>query len=254
MPSPLVKTPAKHQLWVKYEPPSKRPRYSCTSTTTDSKTTTKTITTVENRQEPRFKLCVTLSPKPKRQNLLGRATNELKLARNASFGGRWRRSWLVAAVTRDITDLSATNTRAGLADQHVNDSLKMFFSQHAQPFSLRFYVARLVQYYHCSSSAFVAALVYLDRVHVRCRELALVDMNAHRLIATALVLAAKYLDDEVCRNSYYARVAGLAVTEFNELESIMLNVLEWRLAIAPPLFAKYERSLLEVAAIDCADV
>ncbi len=160
----------------------------------------------------------------------------------------------MAAVTRDLTDLSVSNEKAGLADQHVDDSLRMFFSQHAQPFSLRFYVGRLVKYYHCSASAFVAALVYLDRVHVRCRELALVDMNAHRLLASALLLAAKYLDDEVCVNSYYAHVAGLAVAEFNELEATMLNILEWRLAIAPPLFERYERSLLDVAASECADV
>lgn len=210
--------------------------------------------TEEKETQTRFKLCVTLSPKPNQHNLLGCATSELKYARGASFGNHWRRSWLIAAVTRDIADLSATNEKAGLSNQHVDDSLKMFFSQHAQPFSLRFYVTRLVQFYNCSSSAFVAALVYLDRVHVRCRELALVDMNAHRLFATALLLAAKYLDDEVCVNSYYARVAGLALSEFNELEAIMLKVLEWRLAIAPPLFARYERSLLDVAASECADV
>lgn len=154
---------------------------------------------------------------------------------------------LISVLTTDIEDLCYVNEEN--SDHVVKAEHKIFFSQYRQPFELEFYIRRLVQYSNCSASAFVTALVYLDRVQERCKALSMSEMNCHRLICTALVLAIKYLDDEVYSNVYYARVGGLSTEELNSLEATMLDVLGWNLTVCPETYGMYEDSLMQSASL-----
>lgn len=51
------------------------------------------------------------------------------------------------------------------------------------------------------------ALVYIDRLIAR-NHLALTSLNVHRIIITAVMLAAKFFDDQYYNNAYYAKVRG----------------------------------------------
>lgn len=152
---------------------------------------------------------------------------------------------LVQVLANDIDDLCATNEENGAPI--VSDEYHNFFSQYKQPFELDFYIRRLVQYSNCSTAAFVIMLVYLDRVQERCKDLLVTEMNCHRLLCTALVLAIKYLDDEVFSNGYYARVGGVTCDEMNALELKMLSVLGWNLSVTPQTYALYEDGLVQSA-------
>jgi len=163
----------------------------------------------------------------------------------------WSEEKLVQVLTNDVEDLCVANEsmcHIGSADD-VSDELRVFFSQYKQPFAMGFYIQRLVQYANCSTAAFMTALVYLDRVHAKCPSLALTEMNSHRLLSTALVLAVKFLDDEVYSNAYYARVSGLTTAELNGLETEMLRLLDWRLSVDPAVFVRYQLSLLKASAV-----
>jgi hypothetical protein len=165
----------------------------------------------------------------------------------------------VHVLTRDIEDLCDANgpalspEAAPAAGDKVAHALKMFYSAFKQPFSLDFYVRRLVQYTNCSASAFVVAMVYLDRLQQATPGLRLGHMNCHRLLITAVVLAAKYLDDEVYSNAYYARVGGLTTQELNRLEAAMLDLLSWNLSVSPATYALFEDSLLNAACASDSD-
>lgn len=91
--------------------------------------------------------------------------------------------------------------------------------------------------------------VYLDRVQERCKALLASDMNCHRLVFTCLVLAVKYLEDEVHSNGYYARVGGLTIDEMNSLELKLLKVLDWDVSVSPETFAVYEEGMMQTAAL-----
>lgn len=163
-------------------------------------------------------------------------------------------------VTRDLEDLCDANEAAAGSPElasappcHVAEQLKSFYSAFKQPFALDFYVRRLVQYTNCSSSVFIVAMVYLDRLQKRVPSLRLNMMNVHRLLITAVVLAVKNLDDELYANSYYARVGGLTTDELNRLESSMLNLLDWRLNVSPETFSVYEENLLSAVNGDSSD-
>mmetsp|Transcript_41429 Transcript_41429/g.163142 ORF Transcript_41429/g.163142 Transcript_41429/m.163142 type:complete len:205 (-) Transcript_41429:156-770(-) len=124
---------------------------------------------------------------------------------------------------------------------HDEAKVGIFYSSHKQSFSLAFYIRRLIDYCGCSNSAFVLMLVYMDRVLSSQPLIALSEYNVHRLTMTALVLATKYLEDEVRTNSYYARVGGIStMKEMNKLEGAMLSILHFDLYVDPEEFDMYQ--------------
>ena len=157
----------------------------------------------------------------------------------------WNNEMLIQVLTNDIENLCFTNHRNGASA--VSDKYHNFFSQYKQPFELDFYLRRLVQYSNCSTSAFIVMLIYLDKIQENCPQLLVTEMNCHRLICTSLVLAIKYLDDEVFSNTYYARVGGVTADEMNQLEVALLNILDWNLSVSPETFSLYEEGLIESA-------
>lgn len=159
----------------------------------------------------------------------------------------WTSNVLIRVVTSDIEDFSAAN-ESDLDHDSLSEEQRAFFNLHRQPFSMSFYVQRLVTYCNCSAACFIGALIYLDRVQVACRVLSLTEQNSHRLLSTALLIAIKYLDDEHCSNSYYASVFGIDIAEMNSLELTFLGIIEWRLYIEPSVYALYENPLFQVAA------
>ena len=48
-----------------------------------------------------------------------------------------------------------------------------------------------------------------------------------RFFLTALVISAKYLDDNFYKNEYYAKVGGISLVEFNTLETTLVSLLEF---------------------------
>lgn len=162
----------------------------------------------------------------------------------------WSPQMLVRIVTSDVEDFSAANER-GLDADDLDDDMRIFYSFGTQPFSLEFYVQRLVTYCNCSTSCFVVALVYLDTVQIKCRELSLTRQNCHRLLCTALLLAIKVLDDEVCKQDFYASVFGLPNEELNTLELAMLELLDWNLFVDVAVYKRYEEPLYAAATYFC---
>lgn len=60
-----------------------------------------------------------------------------------------------------------------------------------------------------------------------------------RLLLTAVVVAAKYNDDEFFKNDYYRKVGGITLEEFNLLENTFINLLDYRLFIREKEFLNY---------------
>lgn len=61
---------------------------------------------------------------------------------------------------------------------------------------------------------------------------------------TALMSAAKFLDDNSYKNEHYARAGGLTLKEVNELESELLQSIGFDLYVNPILFFRYREQLL----------
>lgn len=129
---------------------------------------------------------------------------------------------------------------------YPDGSSSVFFSLQKPAVDMRYYVARLVKYMHVSTSVFVVALIYLDRVHAADEILALTDLNVHRLITTALGVACKFLEDEVHRNSTVSRIGGVPSTsEMNLLESQFLRRMNWDCSVSVDSYELYRSNVFK---------
>ena len=86
----------------------------------------------------------------------------------------------------------------------------------------------------CSDAVFVNATVLLRRLVKKDSRLALSHHNVHRMLITAVMISAKFLDHAWYSNSYYAKVGGIpSVDELNFLEVQMLKLLDYRILVSP---------------------
>jgi hypothetical protein len=69
-------------------------------------------------------------------------------------------------------------------------------------------------------------------------------LNVHRVVITAILLAAKFFDDAYYNNAYYSKVGGVLVSEMNGLEVDFLFRINFSLHVQPEVFEKYKAELV----------
>eukprot|EP00181_Compsopogon_caeruleus_P001350 CAMPEP_0184679998 /NCGR_PEP_ID=MMETSP0312-20130426/2862_1 /TAXON_ID=31354 /ORGANISM="Compsopogon coeruleus, Strain SAG 36.94" /LENGTH=241 /DNA_ID=CAMNT_0027129805 /DNA_START=578 /DNA_END=1303 /DNA_ORIENTATION=+ len=150
-----------------------------------------------------------------------------------------RSSTIVEGVLRELERYLDRNDQfEDLARERVaGQSFAGFYGAYRQRFALQDYITRLVHHTRCSDSAFIVALLYLRRVLTATPQLRVTSHSVHRLYMTSLVVAVKYLDDEVYANHYYAMVGGMTLAELNRLELELLVLLGFDCSVDPDIFA-----------------
>jgi hypothetical protein len=86
-------------------------------------------------------------------------------------------------------------------------------------------------------------LIYIDRL-IQRNNFLLTELNVHRVVVTAVLLAAKFFDDAYYNNAYYSKVGGVLVSEMNGLEVDFLFRINFSLHVTPELFEKYKAELI----------
>jgi hypothetical protein len=126
--------------------------------------------------------------------------------------------------------------------------LQRFDSSRVPQVSLYNYMDRLKKYTHCDT-AFIVALIYIDRISAEDPNFVLAPKNVHRLLLTCTTLAEKYINDVPYINTFYANVGGISLEELNRLEVILLNALMWRLGVSPEEYDRKEEEV-RIAFVD----
>jgi hypothetical protein len=119
-----------------------------------------------------------------------------------------------------------------------------FHSSRAPNISVADYFARVNQYFQCSDSCLILGPLLIDRLVKMNPDFEVSKMSIHRLLATSVMIAAKYHDDVYYSNSYYAKVAGIPVKEINRLEACFLSLIKWQLGVCTEEFEKYLHTVL----------
>ncbi|KAJ8903689.1 hypothetical protein NDN08_004790 [Rhodosorus marinus] len=110
------------------------------------------------------------------------------------------------------------------------------------------FVSRLQKQTMCSYSSLIAAFLYIDRLRLRgLKGFQLTTFTFRRLLATALVISSKYLDDEPLSNRCFSKAAEVPLEILNVLELHMLRELNFDLKITPKEFALYESRIFAEA-------
>lgn len=108
---------------------------------------------------------------------------------------------------------------------------------------VRTYLERIIQYVKCSGESLVMALVYIDRL-IEKGAFMLTKHNAHRLLITCVLVAAKLFDDEYYSNAVFAKVGGVSVIELNKLELELLYLLQFSTHVSTHEYGQYYRRIV----------
>eukprot|EP01134_Creolimax_fragrantissima_P002509 CFRG2509T1 len=132
-----------------------------------------------------------------------------------------------------------------------NNKLKVeltsFHAQSRPPISIHSYLKRFGQYAQMPNECYILLLVYLDRIGQNYSSFCINSFNAHRMILTGLVLAAKFSQDRYFTNTHYARVGGLPGRELKALELEFLARITYTLWADSQLIEAYWQQLLQYA-------
>lgn len=149
-------------------------------------------------------------------------------------------SILVKVLAAVLERLVNSNKSTAISDP---GQLTKFHALKAPGIGVEAYLERIHNYASCSNECFILALIYVDRLIERNNFL-LTELNVHRVIITAILLAAKFFDDAYYNNAYYAKVGGVLVTELNGLEVDFLFRINFSLHVQPEVFEKYKAELV----------
>lgn len=115
-----------------------------------------------------------------------------------------------------------------------NDTLDM---------SIQSFLERVYRYIRIAPSIYVVAYIYIDRLCQFNPEFRITAINVHRLLITTIMVASKFVEDMNYRNSYFAKVGGLATKEMNKLEVDFLFLMGFKLHVNVSIFDSYCRHL-----------
>ncbi|KAK8504068.1 hypothetical protein V6N13_132111 [Hibiscus sabdariffa] len=146
----------------------------------------------------------------------------------------------------------------------AKDSRSRVFHYHQTPdMTILSYLERISKYTKAGPSVYVVAYVYMDRFCQANPWFRIDARNVHRLLITIIMVASKYVEDTwvslfsfKCiflqynvvmvvvssrnyRNSYFARVGGLATKELNKLEVEFLFLMGFKMHVNVSLFESY---------------
>jgi len=152
-------------------------------------------------------------------------------------------STLVHVLSTVLDRLCIANVNVARTDP---GQVTKFHAMKAPGIGVLQYLERIHKYASCSNECFVLALIYIDRL-IQRNNFLLTELNVHRVVITAVLLAAKFFDDAYYNNAYYAKVGGVLVSEMNGLEVDFLFRINFSLHVTPEVFEKYRAELLSQA-------
>jgi len=144
---------------------------------------------------------------------------------------------VLAAV---LERLVSANSKIAEVDPGV---ITRFHALKPPSISVLLYLQRIHKYASCSTECFILALIYIDRL-IQRNNFLLSELNVHRVVITAIMLAAKFFDDQYFNNAYYAKVGGVPAHEMNSLEVEFLFRINFSLHVTPELYFKYHSELV----------
>ncbi len=133
---------------------------------------------------------------------------------------------------------------------HIGGHTSIFDCKLANPsiISIQAYVDRVMKFGGMTDEAFVMSLIYLDKFFVSRPTLCLTERNVHRLWFMAVMTAAKFIEDHVFDNRFYAKIAGISVKELFDLElEFLFGGVAFALNVPEDVFENYKYCIVPEA-------
>ena len=141
-----------------------------------------------------------------------------------------------ADILQKIVAINDKNT----ADDHTT-ALTRFFAARPPAICIENYARRLANQSKCSHQCFILAIIYVDRLVAR--GMMVNSRSVHRILLTCLLIAIKFLDDDLFDNQSFSKFGGISNSELNSLEVELLDFLEYDIVVEQRHFEEYSRKM-----------
>jgi hypothetical protein len=153
-----------------------------------------------------------------------------------NFKTREFRNTLINTLSSLLTDICKENDVSPL---YNNERIIPFLTQrNNQSLTIKKYLENLVKVTQIESSTLIAMLIYIDRL-CEINNFIINSFNVYRIIFSSFVIAIKYNEEKYFDNKFFSKLAGMSLTEMNLLESIYLNLIDYKLYISDEEFFIY---------------
>lgn len=119
-----------------------------------------------------------------------------------------------------------------LIDQEGGPCESIFNSSTIPNISLEDFLRRLHKYTQFSAECLVIAIVYIDRYNMEVPEFSLNNLNVHKMVLTAVLLAAKFQDDFYYDNKAFEFAGGVNAMHLHQLELDIFEKLDYNLYVS----------------------
>ena len=106
--------------------------------------------------------------------------------------------------------------------------------------NLNDFINRIIAYTEIEKNTLICSLIYLDEID---KKKPITEFNIHRIFFSCVLISIKYNEDDIFKNDYYAKIAGVTLNEINKMESTFISLLDFNLYINPNVFEKYQHLL-----------
>ncbi|KAJ8901211.1 hypothetical protein NDN08_007060 [Rhodosorus marinus] len=115
----------------------------------------------------------------------------------------------------------------------------IFYSSTRPRVSLKVFLFKIFKYLNCPRSVFVHALALMDRLATGDDQLKLNEYNVHRLFLAAVLLSERHFATGQNTIKILSIVAGISTIELTAIETMCLEMLEYRTDVDPVLYKAY---------------
>lgn len=123
---------------------------------------------------------------------------------------------------------------------------RKFYSKKPPPISLEDYLMRLHKFCPMTTGIYLAASIYINRLAVSERAIAVTRRNCHRLVLGALRVAMKALEDLSYPHRRFAKVGGVSEAELARLEISFCFLTNFELRTTSEMMQEHAESLKHV--------
>ena len=124
--------------------------------------------------------------------------------------------------------------------EKVNSQKDMSFTSYKKPsLSIKDYLFRIQNYTEAEDNTIIIALMYIDRLS-DISSVLLTPYNVHRILFVSVLLAIKYNED-ICFNfDFYAKIAGMPISDLKKMERDFVYLIKFKFYIDKDEFEKYK--------------
>ncbi|CAK7340723.1 unnamed protein product [Dovyalis caffra] len=115
----------------------------------------------------------------------------------------------VLLLIASVLEKSVQKNEKLLNASRRKDTVTLFHGSRSPSLSIGEYMERIFKYSRCSSSCFVVAYIYINKFLQRT-DAYLTSLNAHRLLISSIMVAAKFLDDVLTKTTLITTTLNLA--------------------------------------------